>query len=266
MSFYSKLFRFTNLDICIGACINCFVIANILNVSLGLSVYLLLFISVWIIYTIDRILDTSKKQLKLLPRHEFHKRHRKVLLIISFLLVLFSIYLLTKIDFRIVMAGSLLLLLVVIYLVFIWQGVSIPKEIFIAALYASGILLAPLALLEEINSTHGVLFAQYFTLAFVNLLIISWNEKEIDRSNSQPNITLNMKGSIKTLILFFAALFLISSFYSIQLYPWEVHIAFLIMWGIFGALVYFPNWFKEDDRYGIAADGAFLLPLIYFLL
>ena len=84
-----KYLQILSIDVCLGACISCWMIAHYLEVSLSFWTYAVLACTVWLIYTADHLLDAYKisKQLKekaTTDRHIFHQHYFKPIVGVAF--------------------------------------------------------------------------------------------------------------------------------------------------------------------------------------
>ena len=261
---YTVLFRHTNLDICIGAVINALALASIFGASLSYYSLILLFNTVWIIYTMDRIIDSRRYVSGLQDRHRFHHKHRKKLLTIAALLSLVNGYFLIYIDETILLYGSALAAMIVIYLVLIWRRLNIPKEVIIAIFYTIGVFLPSLGQLK-ITGAEMVVLVQHSSLAFANLILISWFEQNSDRSMGYKNLAARMGSAYSTIFYSLIGINIILGILSTRIYL-EIQLVFALMWIVLVVVGRLRTYFQVHDRYGKWADACFYLPALVLLL
>jgi hypothetical protein len=84
-----KVFNLLNLDVVVGAVISALYFAKLLAAKVNVFGILALGLTVWIIYTADRLLDVKK--MSATPTSERHKFHQKNYNILFFLLVIVTI-------------------------------------------------------------------------------------------------------------------------------------------------------------------------------
>lgn len=211
----------------------------------------------------DRLLDTRKELIVELPRHRFHMKNSRILFFVSLVLIIISARLLPRVEESIIKIGLLMSVIMGIYLFLVWKKVSIPKEIIIALMYTSGVALAPIVLSE--GEIKWMLLFQHSTLAFTNLVIISWFERVADRSNGVYNITNRLDRRTPVLINSLFFIFLACGFFSGLEHGWSFQVPLILMWGTFVMIWSYRKLFSRDELYGMVADGAFFLPALVVL-
>ena len=78
-----KYIQALSLDVSFGATIMSAFIAHFLGVQVGMNIYISLFIAVWLIYTIDHLIDAKRIKSEAQSfRHKFHQKHFKPLSVI----------------------------------------------------------------------------------------------------------------------------------------------------------------------------------------
>ena len=261
-----KNLQFLNIDIAIGASVNCFFFSKVLNVEIEWNVYLLLFNSVWIIYTLDRILDINFANSPKTNRHKFHKENQSLLLNLIFLTTLINIGLLFTIEREIIINGIISGSGIILYLLSIkFKKGKFIKEPWIALFYSVGASLAPLTLALEIKPIHVLIVFFHFLLALLNLSIFSFYESDIDNNSSQYNMiskwtkkkTTIWNTVIGSLIIVFGAiLYIVNPKYEF------VSLTFIAMSVILLSVYQFQSFFRLNERYRFWADAAFLLPIV----
>lgn len=154
--------------------------AAALNQTIPLSTACVLGLSIWLVYTADRLFDASKYPLDRLYsiRHRFAKTHARRLWLFWWI-VLFT-------DVGIALVGltkqqllnGTVLLVVCLFYTWLSQRLSkrfFPKEFFVAIIYAGGVIVF---MLPE----AGILLPAIvlMLLCLINCLVISGNEQKID--------------------------------------------------------------------------------------
>ena len=106
-----------SIDVSLGAVVGCAFFARILGISLLPHAMISLGLIVWVIYTVDHLVDAYHSQaLPATERHRFHKRHAKQLLmaaIVAGILIAGEVFLVRK---PVLFAGMGLGILVIAYL------------------------------------------------------------------------------------------------------------------------------------------------------
>lgn len=228
-------------------------------ISLGLTV--------WIIYTIDHLLDARKvKEPASTDRHRFHQENFTLLfgvVVLAIVLDLFFVFFIRRIVFQ---SGIILSCIMVVYFL-LQQYLRYFKEFIIAILFSCGVMLPSWALAPirpDVELT--LLISQFILTALLNLLLFSWFDRHNDRQDKRESF-VTLIGDVKTkrilgLLFIVNALLLIGSIlYSPQVI-YQVLIIFLM--NAILALVYVQRErFEVNDRFRLVGDSIFLLPLLY---
>lgn len=269
VQFY-RLLNILSLDVAIGAMISASFLAHLLKVELLLRGLLCLGLTVWLIYTADHLLDARKtKASASTERHRFHQRHFKIIFLCALLVLGVVIAMLFFLRPSVLFWGSGLALLVVFYF-FVQIKLGFLKELFGAVLYSCGVLLPAVALSNSgIPEYSEIPIAIFVFTALINLILFSWFDQEHDRNDNHPSLVSSLGDSTTRIFLYF--LFLLQftlSTYCVLLYPALLPvIAVLILMNVVLILIFFKaEWFAKHDRYRLAGDAIFLLPIIYVLM
>lgn len=182
IGYYLKRAHWLSLDVVAGAMLT-HTIAQRLPDGHGKVSWastLLVGISVFAIYVIDRLLDNLKTKVTT-PRHRFHAKNKSVLLnVLAGLGVvgLLCLFWLPKGMFTI---GLSLVVLVVGYLVVVFRtsltdGMQLFKEPIVALIYTAGIWGTALSAAAVSPWESKILTVLFGIVAFQNLLLFSWFE------------------------------------------------------------------------------------------
>ena len=231
------------------------------------SIVISLGLTVWIIYTLDHLMDarnTAHKASTL--RHRFHQKYFKEIASILILALIgagVSLFFLPVLTLRL---GVLLTVVVVIYFVLLQmfrRHNLYLKEISIGLIYTLGLFLGPVSLIQEMNwMVLAVLFIQFFALSTANLMIFAYFEMEIDEKDGHGSLArLLGKKRVRSfcLLLVLLVLTVTASPLSLSLgqFRWFIFGMALIL----GSLIYRPSFFRKNEAYRVLGDGIFLLPL-----
>lgn len=269
IQFY-RLLNILSLDVAIGAMISASFMAHLLKVELLLRGLLCLGLTVWLIYTADHLLDARKTKTNAsTERHRFHQRHFKIIFLCEVLVLFAVIVMLFFLRPSVLLWGSGLAILVVVYF-FVQIKLGFLKELFGAVLYSCGVLLPAVALSNSgIPDYSEIPITIFVFTALINLMLFSWFDQEHDRNDNHPSLVSSLGDSTTRIFLYF--LFLLQftlSTYCVFLYPalFSV-ITVLVLMNIVLILIFFKaEWFSKYDRYRLAGDAIFLLPIIYVLM
>lgn len=223
--------------------------------------------AVWIIYTIDRLLDIRRIGTKpSSQRHRFHQLYERTLWIALAVVSLFVIGQFYFLRPPVLMSGLYLSFAVGAYLLF--QQFLRAKEIFVAILYTSGILVPSLSgHAGQLSEYQFLLITQLFLVALINLLLFSWFEFEADQKDSQTSFATQW-GKARTGKVI-VALCIINTLFSILIanqYQSMLVIFILPLMTVSLLFIYLNSkFFYENDRYRFFGDAVFFIPLIGLL-
>ncbi len=265
-----------SLDVVAGALGSGIMVSSLCGYLVTPHFLAILGISVWLIYTLDHLLDARRlKGSASTLRHRFHHLYFKYIVLAWILLALAGAILvfcrleLSAIYFGLIMFGFAMAHLSLVRLVGNQTSPLLIKEMGVAVVYSGGIWGLPV--LETGNWIQPVIwvsFFQFLLLAFINLLLFSYFEYETDEQDKHTSYVRAI-GKVAARNFTGALLFLlpISELLIWILIPESEHFLrvgsiYLLMWGILAALWVFPVWFKQYERYRKWGDGAFLIPFL----
>ena len=270
----SKYIRFLSLDVALGGAILSAAIARFLGVDLPDAVPICLAIAIWIIYTIDHLIDAFKSTGDpTIGRHLFHRTYAKWLIGAVVLAVLAGGYVLLALPAITLLYGVGMVLLVLVYfvLIYFFRGFYL-KEIFVAMVYAMGVFVGPVSLnFGQVPPLTVLLFLQVLLVAQINLILFSFFEKKLDEMDKHPSLVLKMgdESVSKLLKVLFALLVVIQCFtlidFGTDLSSILFQLLFISMGLILLTLYSWPQKFLANDRYRMIGDGIFFLPGIWLL-
>ena len=267
--------RILSLDVAAGALATGSMIAMILEVKMPVVWYVVLPACVWMIYTLDHLLDARRlKATAHTERHLFHHRHFKVLssilMIIGILTALASFLWL---PLRIIYFGLGMVCLVILHLclVSIIKGrISkwFQKELGVALIYAIGVAGGPGVLIFPAKQGLFIgLCIQLIIIAATNLLMYAMYELEIDQKDGQTSFvraigTVRTQQILKILSILYLLITFILCTYFTGVYLWVGQFLFAIMLGIHLWMSLKVEQFEQKQRYRIWGDALFILPVL----
>lgn len=265
IKFYG-LFNILSLDVVAGAVISSLFFAEMYSVVPSVISLITLALSVWIIYTADRLLDVRDiKGEAASERHRFHQRHYKGLLYSVLVAVIVNVVLVFFMSPVIIRYGILLSGVVMIYIMF-GKFLRILKELVVAVLYTAGVILP--AIPENPPGIEMYLpILLFFLIALINLIIFSWFERENDLKDKHNSIaTLIDDYRIRKILigLFITAFLFSACIYFLQV-PYLVSFVFVIMILILLVIFCYKNFFAGKNYYRVAGDAVFMMPLLYVM-
>ncbi|WP_209332269.1 hypothetical protein [Lunatimonas salinarum] len=274
---FYRLAHFLSLDVAFGACAGMYFFARLFRVELALAAFVLMALSVWVIYTFDHLLDARHMQTShASPRHRFHQRYFSVLRValpVAAVVVVVGAFLLlpSKQLFAAALMLGGLILLNLLLTQYYKQPLAPWKETSIALFYVLGILLLPLfnKELPTLNLAWIAIAFGYFLLAWYNLVFLSLLDCKTDKLSGQRSLAtflghrlakkaLQWVGMLG-LVYFLVLLFLLPSYYHV----FTVLLLLMYTWHVRYFLSYskFP---KESVRRRL--ELSFLMPVVLILL
>lgn len=276
VKFFLLLINLLSLDVVVGACAGMYFFSDLLDVNSPFLTYVLLGLAVWGIYTFDHLLDAKLTRSKAISkRHRFHQEHFKTIIIIWLLLVFFglSILILSPQNQFIVLPGLVLAFLMICWMGLVrWIGekASWLKEISTAVFYVCGIVLVPVLLApsEFLDHVFFLFFGAYSLLAWINLLILSFLDREGDRIDGYGSVLVILsKKQLSHLIWilgFFLSGFLILLLFWIPSF-YKIHSSLLLIMVLFHLLQFSSKNQNDKDSIRQKLEASFILPMILLL-
>lgn len=269
-----KYIRFLSLDVTLGAALLTTAISDFIGVELPLSVPVCLAISIWLIYTLDHLLDAKRSHEITIERHLFHRRNFKILVINLILIALAGFYVAWSLPTITFIYGLGLILLVLVYFTLIYFFKNFHfKEVLVAIVYASGVFLGPISLIENgVDLQIISLFTQLLFLALINLVLFSYNDLEKDQADGNPSIVIKLGREMtqQVLMLFFILLIVVQLgsllFFLNNPEFLLFQILFILMTAVLLSLKKWNVFFALNSRYQLIGDSIFFLPAVWLLL
>ncbi len=273
---FQKL-SYLNLDVFIGSVACEIMVTRILSVYPGPAWWIILPVSVWIIYAFDRQLDAYKhKPLTSSSRYQFHSKNAKfilpVILVLAVINMILAIFFLERkiIVFGFEMAGLILVYLLFIYFTPNRKVISSTKKIFIAVIYTAGIWGGPLSLLDfGLTASQWFIVLVFLILAYLDTIALTLYDEDSARD---PADIQRIKKNGKMALIFFIvpilliAVFLFSSFLGLGIETGHgtilACIIMLLMAIALAILFSFRDFFKKKDKYRILPEIVFWLPFL----
>ena len=264
-----------SLDVISGSCLTSWLVASFLNTNVSLVVYLALGLSVWLIYTLDHLIDAY--EIKIVARTERHRFHQKYFKHLAYIWLFVALLNLVLIAFYLpqetIRLGLLASVFVAAHVIMVKVAGSrnhylVQKEISVAINFTIGVMVGPVSFLKDFDWTVMFIFTEIFLLALLNLIEFSWFDFEEDKSQEQTSIAILLGKSkarhLLLVLLILGLLLLIIGF--IMFHPKWIHVNLFIIYSVFLSLYSFPAYFKTANRYRRWGDLIFSSPLIFLLL
>ncbi len=269
-----EVINILSIDVAVGACVMASFIAALFGLSVPSITLVALFLSVWIIYTVDHLNDARNiPHSSNTHRHRFHQQHYSKLKVAVFAVLAVQLILLLFLPSSILIKGFVMIGIVVVYfvLLLVFRDNKIyHKEVVISVVYTAGVFLPTLNLLEFALSFELVIvFLQVCALAFCNLLIFALLEIKADQLDRQSSIALTI--GVKRTTRFLYATLNIGVFTTITFFAiadghfFKMGQLILLMMFLFSVGILGVPWFRKAERFRYWGDAIFMLPLLYNL-
>jgi hypothetical protein len=273
-----SLFRILSLDVVSGVVAVAYLWSEVLQIKIELSIYVALGLAVWLIYTLDHLLDAYKiPHTAHTQRHRFHQKYLLALSITWILGAACGFWIALQLPIRLWVGGVVMLGLVALhFLLNFWFNISKKqliwqKETRIAIFYSLGVALGPLS--EVQYFAYPLIFwmlLMIFGLAWLNLLLISLYESEIDFKDLHDS-TAQRLGQASLEIILARLSWLIGVFWLLGVYLffhglWVSWILLGLMWFTLEQVRHSPNYFRVGERYRAWSDFVFLYPYFLYIL
>jgi 4-hydroxybenzoate polyprenyltransferase len=269
IKFY-RLLNILSIDVALGAACSAAWFGELFEVNVRPYALISLGLTVWIIYTLDHLLDARKvKNAASTPRHRFHQENLASLLVAIILATILDLFFVFFIRMAVFQAGVLLSVIIAIYFL-LQQHIRYIKEFIIAFLFSCGVLLPAWSLSPTRPDLEFTLLISQFALtALLNLILFSWFDRHTDHQDKRESfVTLIGEAKARRIlwILFMlnASLMMGSILYSPQLI-YNVLIIFFMNTILMMVFVKHER-FEVNDRFRLIGDSVFLFPALYLLV
>jgi 4-hydroxybenzoate polyprenyltransferase len=267
--------RAFSLDVVAGAVISARWIGNYFNADIPTSAIIALGLTVWLIYTIDHLLDARKvKSQDALFRHIIHYKNAPYIFGLIAIVSMVLIFVLQDLQTYLIGYGLGLGFAVFCYLIFIHfirKKVYWGKEWFIALVYATGICLPTLAYIQSIPPILIYFWVQLFLLASINLILFNMIEYKVDKKLGF-NSFATVKGAdfSRKVILFLLFCFIVIWSSSFLFFKAEelldYQAIFILMASVLAMVLSKEVVLRQEEWYRVIGDIVFVLPLIEIIL
>ena len=258
-----RLLNVLSFDVALGAVISAIFFARLLHApvhSYGLAA---LGLSVWIIYTVDRLRDVRfLTQPALSERHRFHQTHGKPLRVAIVVAVLAIGALLIFMRASVIAGGLILAPISIVYLLL--QNKLPIKELMVAILYTLGVLLPAWSENWAGMVSAAAWISQFFLIALVNLLLFAWFECDADGKMGHASLATRL-GKKTEGILLVILLVMGSGFSLVNAILNPISWIFVFMWLVLAAIFIFHPYAEQHERYRLWGDAIFYIPVFGLL-
>jgi hypothetical protein len=277
-----KIYRYLHylsLDIVIGALATSCFAARLFGTDPGWIWWITLALTVWLLYTGDRMLDALKNKKKVeREMHYFLLKNRKMVIYSLGVVVLVDAMLIINLldkelfKYALILAGLVLLFYAMRHIFRKNRLLSIPGEFFVLLLYLAGTWLGPAVAMEgSFEAGQGMIALIFMGILLMNLGVISLYDMKLDSRMGIASLAnlLGMKRSKNLLLGTAIAIYLISI---LQFMVFEMdrysQYALIIsgMCTILLLVVYYPSRFRKNDYFRLAADAVLFMGFLSLLI
>ena len=244
--------------------------SKLLRTPLDWSIYVVLGMAVWAIYTLDHLLDARKIEAAVqMDRHGFHRKHANLLWTMLIFVVILGMYgAFTIFGFGMELGGGVILGAVILLLMSLIRLLPTSfhwlKEINTAVFYVAGVSLLPFIRFSFSDWTWeiGFILAGYIGLAYLNLVMLSYLDADKDKSSgfgslvsvlSKEKVSLTIRIlSYGIILVFLMGFIFLSSFY-------RVFSCMILLMG----LIHFVTFYDKSlssNQIRLRMEATFFLP------
>lgn len=265
LKFY-RLLSWLSIDVAVGAVCSSVWFAAFFGVKPGGIAFTVLGLTVWIIYTLDHLMDARTiKSPANAKRYQFHQQYFSIIGIVWMLAIVCDGVLVFFVRKEILFDGIWLSALVVIYFLF-HRYFGFLKEFTIAILYSVGVLLPVLNSIPAITSEWSVILS-FFLTALINILLFSWFDHDADVCDGQQSFAI-VFGRRHTQ-QFIKMLFIIQVILQPVIIYWSETPSAILLLSMNGVLLfisYNAARLKKNDTFRLAGDAVFFFPAVALFL
>jgi len=268
-----EILQFLSIDVVVGTLCMAVFATRILNVTANPIWWIILPLSVWVVYSLDHIVDSRKKRDKaVIQRHRFHYIYRRhIITAIAIAAIICLTLCILFLEKQIIIYGSILSGFIFCYLLIIHfstkkKSILLQKELIIAVVYTLGIFLAPLIWYNGIPSypTLYVIFV-IFLLAWFEGIMISWFDYDQDIIDGHTSFTIVVgKENTQRFLVFGHMLIEVSLIVGLIITPvsllFYVLLILLVMNALLGIMMLFPESKMSLNYHRLIGDSVFILP------
>ena len=263
-----RLINILSLDVAFGATAFAYLAASFFQHIISPLLYFVLFVVVWLIYTLDHLLDARNSDINLAYRYIFHQKNFKVLALLSLVFFCVLLVLLFFLDSYIIYWSFLPASLVILhfflthYVTKINEYIFFPKEFTVIIVFTIGVLL-PSFQTFFLSFTSIIFVFLIFLILSINSLLLSFFEAKKDlKANHKTIITnLGLSGLSNLILICFVLAFVQILILFFLNGPYFSSIFFVIMSSYF-VLFKFHSFFRIDERYRMIVDVVLCIPYI----
>lgn len=263
-----RLLSILSIDVAVGAVCSSVWFTAFFDVTPGGIAFTVLGLTVWIIYTLDHLMDARTiKSPANAKRYQFHQQHFSIIGVVWMLAIVCDGVLVFFMREEILYDGLWLSALVIIYFLF-HRYVGFLKEFTIAVLYTVGVLLPTLSLKSAPPvASEWVVLSSFLLTALTNILMFSWFDHDADIGDGQQSFAI-VFGRRHTQ-QFVSMLFIAQAILQLIIIYWvgaAPVILLLSMNSVLLFIFFYAERLKKNDTFRLAGDAVFFFPAVALFL
>lgn len=267
LKFY-RLLSVLSIDVAVGAVCSSVWFAVFFGVKPGGIAFIVLGLTVWIIYTLDHLVDARTiKTPANAKRYQFHQQHFSIIGVVWMLAIVCDGVLVFFMSEEILYDGLWLSALVIIYFLF-HRYVGFLKEFTIAVLYTVGVLLPTLSLKGAPPvASEWVVISSFLLTALTNILLFSWVDHDADISDGQHSFAIAF-GRRHTQ-QFVSMLFIAQAILQLIIIYWVGAAPVILLLSMNSVLLFIffcAERLKKNDSFRLVGDAIFFFPAVALFL
>lgn len=266
-----------SLDICLGVVGSGALAAAVTGAKMKSAWWVLLPLSVWVIYTLDHLLDGQRSgENSVNPRHRFHFENYRILIILCSLAALVcAVLALLLLREVVLLGGAILAALALLHLgIARWGRLRFGKEFSVALIYTLGVWFGPLLIVGFRNWTAPILLGLFFLGTVLNLVMNSLMEADMDAQEGQVYLLSALSPKLaKEWVLRLSLLgFLVSLLLAAGTRKFAPGgsvsscLVIALICAVPGIILRYSDRFKDSQEYRIVGEGVFILGLLPWIL
>lgn len=261
MKHLTQIYRWLNLlsiDVVLGAVCGALFFGRLVQVTVLPYGLMALAATVWIIYTVDHLLDARRVAAPATTRHRFHRQHRKVLVTAVVMVALVDLVLVSLIRRPVLWNGLWLGGIVAVYLL-ISRNIQFTKELVVAIGYTGGVMLPAISVTQQ--PWPWVIIIQFAAVAFTNLLVFSWFDRDIDQREQSPSFVTAL-GERITQYAWWILTAMVLLLIPLSTDVWA-SACLALMQLMTMLLIPLAPVLRPFDRYRLLGEAVFYMPIVY---
>lgn len=264
-----KIYRKINLlslDLAAGAIASAAFFFRVLHIDIDYWSLIGLGSSLWIIYTIDHLMDSFGKQTDLTIVRFLFQPHVQRLLYLLLVVFVLNVILSLHVEKRVLYGGLGISGVVLLYFV-LKKRLYWIREMVVSFVFSISVFLPCLAKgIEAWKVPYAFLMAQFFLTVLMNVYLFSWYDRDEDKQSNVPSMA-HVLGESSLTRLYYALYALVTLLGAINaLHGYLVSgLLFWVMASVIMALFYNKNQAQARDYGKLIGDGVFLMPVIPLL-